>query len=273
MDGAETRISGLASACPTWHIRRASMTGEIAVFRSGLCLFAAIFASGALAADATKPAFDVPLKVISQPLPANQLNPTTKPALTCSYYAHFMVKQVDLGDQGAGELSVLSGDSPACQRENQPNEVVIPPKQWSGYFRGVIGDNVFFVGSSTFAGGKTFAVFSPDGKKIFTDNANGFVSSVPGAGVALNYRRVFDARCSIVGSQSKACMKHIREATGLAKLPDCKALYLAKLKDLPFGIETETAVEYSARLLLDEGKSRIVPIAGDASTCHPVVTE
>jgi hypothetical protein len=249
------------------------------VFKFGVCVAVCSLAAAGLgyaaspAAPAVKSAFDVPVKVVSLPLPANRLNPTAKPAVTCSYYSHFMVKQVDLGDQGAAELSLqpIKAALPACERKNALNEIVIPPKEWAGYFKGVSGDDVYFVGSSTFAGGTLFAVFSPNGKKLFDDVANGFLPSPSGvADRPMRLRRIYNARCSVAGSEAEKCIAQIKQVTGLGAVPDCKAIYAAKKRMLAFGIEDPTAVEYEAELSVVDGKSRFTPAADSAAICRPV---
>src|SRR3982751_2398383 len=102
-------------------------------------LIAAILLGTALVspANAAKPsasAFDKPVEVKSVIVPAK--GETLKTTVTCNYYAHFMVKQVDEGEVGSAQLSIIPGDAktkPACQRANVATEKVVDIKEWSGY--------------------------------------------------------------------------------------------------------------------------------------------
>src|SRR5690242_8062262 len=66
--------------------------------------------------------FDKPSNLVRLPLPADPDNPQAKPELSCAYYPRFMVKEVDLGEKGAEQLSIfpVAADqpAPACRREN-----------------------------------------------------------------------------------------------------------------------------------------------------------
>src|SRR5262245_23238345 len=111
---------------------------------AGLCV-AGLLAPAAWAAKPADSAFDPPLKTQKLTLPANEVG--YKPKLTCRYYARFMVKEVDEGEVGAAQLSIVpiaAASKPACQRKNVAGEKVVNPKDWSGYFKGVKGDYVFF---------------------------------------------------------------------------------------------------------------------------------
>ena len=120
--------------------------------------------------------FDAPTKSVRLPLPSDPANPQAKAQLSCFYYPHFMVKQVDLGELGAQQLSMVaiaSGQKrPGCKRENSPDEKVISSDDWSGYFWGVKGGYVFFSAEDGWNSGMGFAVFTAaETKKIFEDVA------------------------------------------------------------------------------------------------------
>jgi len=91
--------------------------------------------------------FDKPLLEKHAPLPRDPANPQFKPLLSCFYYPLFMVKQVDLGEEGAEQLSILyrekGREQPLCRRANAKDEMVINPNEWTGYFKGVRGKFVF----------------------------------------------------------------------------------------------------------------------------------
>lgn len=187
--------------------------------------------------------FDKPLQEKHVPLPKDPDNPQSRPMLSCFYYPHFMVKQVDLGEEGAEQLSILplsKGQAePSCRRANAKDEMVIDSRAWSGYFKGVMGNFVFFDADDGVNGGSGFAVFSgADGGKIFEDIAKSDLRSValvaPGpqrgpnsnspSAIQLRYRRVYQAPCSLRAAEQN-CWASIRQLTGLtdASPPHCAA--------------------------------------------------
>jgi hypothetical protein len=99
--------------------------------------------------------------------------------VSCFYYRDFLVKEIDLGEVGAAQLSVLpydaKGPRPKCHRANAANERVVSAKDWAGYFRSVQGRLVLFDAEDGWeAGSLGFAAFSADtGRKIFDDAAVG----------------------------------------------------------------------------------------------------
>ena len=121
--------------------------------------------------------FDKPAKVTKVPLAADPQNPQSKPMLSCFYFANFAVKQIDRGEVGAEQLSVvpLGGAEPyQCREANIAGEKVVDVKEWSGYFKGVKGNYVFFDADDGLNGGLGFAVFdASDGKKLFEDTTKG----------------------------------------------------------------------------------------------------
>jgi hypothetical protein len=240
------------------------------------------------AADGTQ-LFDPPLHEQHVPLPPDSLNPQAKPSLSCFYYPHLMVKQVDLGEKGAEQLSMLFvGDGkepPACRRENARDEHVITG--WGGYFRGVRAGYVFFDGDDDWNGGTPFAVFSPDGEKLFNDAATKLhsvkamrqpppLSQRPWYEnpLVLHYRRVYLAPCSM-RADTQGCWDQIRQATGLPQVaPDCSAAYAAQEKGVSAAALTDvranpSVIEYEVEATLDEhGVIRVVPVS-PALACYP----
>jgi hypothetical protein len=197
--------------------------------------------------------FDKPLLEKHIPLPDNPDSSGSKPLLSCFYYSNVMVKQIDLGNLGAEQLSILprAKDSaePRCVRANAKGEIVIDPNTWSGYFEGVKGNFVFFVAEDGFFGGLPFGVFSAsDGRKIFEDSAKAdirairFLSIEPlndpqdetDSALKLRYRRVYAAQCSLRADE-KSCWGQIKQITGLTEIapPDCAPAYEAEKKRLP----------------------------------------
>lgn len=193
----------------------------------------ALILLGIARAHAAESVFDPPLDTKTQVFP--EVNDTPKTTLTCRYYAHFMVKQVDDGDVGAAQLSIVpvaGAAQPPCQRDNQPAEKVVKADDWTGYFKGVKGGFVFFDAEDGSNGGLGFAVFTPDAGKLFEDSAQGDLESVTltGGKLTIRYTRSFAGECSEPQDGAK-CWDRIAAAAGVDKAakPDCAASY-AKLE-------------------------------------------
>ncbi|MGD0193041.1 MAG: hypothetical protein ABSD74_20075 [Rhizomicrobium sp.] len=238
------------------------------MLRLGLsvAMTALVFACGARAEpppDAPSSVFDKPLKITRIPLPRNPQNPEERTGVTCWYYGTFMVKQLELGYQGPSEIAILPGHAPVCQRRQlSANELVIHPNVWTGYFKGVAGNYVFFDGVDSFNGGRPFVILAPDAKRISDDVAVSFagVSVIPG-GLKMRYTRVYTSHCSIAGAHAHECWQMISKETGLTAHPDCKKAYVDPEKHSVFGIEDPSVLEYAADETLVNGKPAIVPVA------------
>ena len=197
--------------------------------------------------------FDKPLHETHTPLPPDPDNPQTKPMLSCFYYPDFMVKQVDLGEKGAEQLSILyrNKDSaePPCLRANAKDETVIGPKAWSGYFEGVKGRFVFFTDSDGFNSGLGFVVFdSVEVRMIFEDSVRfkNFIFTFKvieemsdskndsDSIIKLRYQKVYDTQCSL-RLDEKSCWNRTKQITGLTEIapPNCTAAYEAEKKRFP----------------------------------------
>jgi hypothetical protein len=242
--------------------------------------------------------FDPPLKTQKLVLPANEVG--AKPKLTCSIYAHFMVKQVDEGEVGATQLSIVPlapGAKPVCQRKNVAGEKVVDPKDWSGYVKGVKGDYVFFDADDGVNGGLGFAIVAAaTGKKLFEDSAVGKLKSVTLTGNALTvrYARSYSGDCS-VPHDGAGCWTKIATATSqtAAKQPDCAAGYLKAKNEMAKGRceadrkpgpacmaaalkeldrqkwdEAPTVIVYDAETSLTPSGATTRPL-GAPSACHP----
>jgi len=207
-----------------------------------LSLAALVATDAAAAASAAKPApaalFDKPDKILHQLLGPGSAK-TPKLGTSCFYFSHFMVKQVDTGEEGADQLSVLP-IAPAkplpCQRKNLPGELVIPADQWSGYYKGVKGNFVLFDAPDGSNGGVGFAVFAAGtGKKLFEDSAVGDLQQLTlnGGTLKLRYTRAFSGSCS-VPIDGAGCWSVIAQAAGLPrdKAPDCVAAYKQGMAEL-----------------------------------------
>lgn len=145
--------------------------------------------------------------------------------VSCDDYDGFRIKQVDLGEKGAEELSMLTfnprSPPPPCRRADAPGERGVT--DWFGYFKGVKGRYAFFDGDDGWeAGSVGFAVFSVDtGKKLFDDAAVGSLHFSP---TGLSFRRAFRAKCSVLADAK--CWKQTAAALGLTgAIPDCATAY------------------------------------------------
>jgi len=232
------------------------------------------------AALASRALFDKPLKVTRLALPRDPQNPRAKTQLSCFYFPHFMVKQIDLGEIGADQLSIIplpnEHDKIACRRSNSANEKVVASDEWSGYFEGVKGDYVFFNAEDGWNGGLGFAVFwAADGKKIFDDVAKNFraIELAP-SGITMRYERVFAASCSLRADET-GCWRQIRHDTGLsdASPPNCIAAYDRERKRTPaFAqqvITDPTVIDYEVVVAIAANTKTRTPVTGKATACKP----
>lgn len=193
------------------------------------------------------PPFDKPARQTQVPLPANPDVPGAKPMLTCWYYPHFMVKQVDRGEKGAEQLvlATIATDrsAPPCREKTARNEFTI--QDWSGYFWGVKGNYIFFQADDGVDGGTGFAVFNASsGRKLYTGSvsdeqfrtlrlltltsAHGTdsrISPLPDP-LLMRYRSNYRAPCSL-RSDLSACWSLVRQTLGLTQAtpPDCNKAY------------------------------------------------
>jgi hypothetical protein len=188
----------------------------------GRCLVA--HAAGALTAGLASVAlagpalFDKPTQVARVPLSHDPQNPQAKARVSCFYYPRFMVKEIDLGEQGAEQLSIVplsATTKPGCRRENAADETVIAAGDWTGYFKGVKGDFVFCDADDGRNDGVGFAIFAAGGKKLFDDIAKSLhaIDVIP-AGIAVRYIRVLGASCSL--RADAGCWQQIKRDNGLA---------------------------------------------------------
>jgi hypothetical protein len=238
--------------------------------------------------------FDRPLHETHTPLPRDPYNPGLKPMLSCFYYPNFMVKQVDLGEKGAEQISVLpywlkDNKEPPCLRTNATDEMLIDPRAWSGYFEGVKGDFVFLVSADGSDGGPSFAVFNAvDAWKIFVDAEKVFKNSTEFTSLMvlnhpkndnesvleLHYRRVYRAPCSLRADE-KNCWSLIRQITGLTEVspPNCATAYEAEEKKSPGDAKSlrtdPSVITYEVEVVLDSSNViRVTPVS-KAMECYP----
>jgi hypothetical protein len=206
-----------------------------------LRLLYSLVACASLAYTAHAASFDAPTFKKTVDLGPSRSSPGTRAKVTCYFFPHFLVKEVDMGEKGAQRLAVVAGKSKdhTCSRLRDPGERVINPDEWSGYFKGVKGDLVFFDADDGVNGGLGFAVYdSKTMKKIFDDVALGELkfSDAGGDHTTLAYTRVVDGGC-IVPNEQNACWDKIKTKLGLesASAPDCKAGYENSAQQLAKG--------------------------------------
>lgn len=239
------------------------------------CIAAMLFPTAVAAEEVSL--FDKPVQEKHIPLQPDPINPQAKPKLSCFIYPGFMVKQIDRGEKGAEQLSILplgSQSAPDCQEAGVPGEKAVERKDWAGYFKGVKGGHVFFDADDGVNGGLGFAVFSgSSGAKLLEDSTTELhtVTATPG-GLTLRYTRVFSAECSLV-AQGAECWAHVKKATGLAApQPDCAASY-AKAQAF-YNTPAEqmasdpSVIEYEAESTIGDGAAKVVPVEGKV-TCRP----
>jgi len=156
--------------------------------------------------------------------------------ISCFYFDQFMVKEIDLGEKGADQLSIIpfSKDSgkPPCQKDPAKNEIVIPgqgPGSWSGYFKGVKSQFVFFDADDGSDGALGFSVFDGrNAKKLFEDAAVGdlVLTNLNGSSTTVRYERAYRGSCSIPKEGQSCWAKihaeiHVQPSTP----PDCATGY------------------------------------------------
>lgn len=208
------------------------------LFRSLVLVLVGIAPASVLAQDR----FDLPVKkVVVNFGPSEGYTPAQKMrnTLTCFYYRNLLVKQYDENEKGAESLSFVRFGpvQPECAKTPHPAEKVLHYEEWSGYFKGVKGDLVFFNAADGFNGGLPFAVYdSRTGKKIFEDSAyeNRVRKSVPSAfnqmrvratadgQILLTYLRVLGTECDIPNKAAE-CWPSLVQKLGLksAAVPEC----------------------------------------------------
>jgi hypothetical protein len=225
-----------------WHpafqkLFRNSGSENIVPLRFLFCVLA--FSSLAVASS-----FDKPLATKTVDLGPSKSNPPGTPnpvhdVVRCFYFPTFMVKEVDLKEKGAERLAVIPAGKvpPPCTRTHGQTEKVV--KDWSGYFKGVKGDLVFFDADDGWNGGMGFVVYDAKTvKRVFEDVAQGDLQfSASGTPkITLKYMRVVDAECDVTKEQA-TCWLRVQKRFGLEALaaPDCNTGYEKSAQELAKG--------------------------------------
>lgn len=160
--------------------------------------------------------------------------PDGRARLTCDYYPSFMVKELDLGEEGASWIAIVparAGHLPICTRSHGSAEKIIPGHDWCGYFQGAKQNFVFLSACNAYNGGMDFAVYDVrTGTRIFEDTAVDSVSEgprfmrAPDGGLTLLYSRIAVFACTLPREQA-TCWSQIEGKLGLknAAVPECIA--------------------------------------------------
>jgi hypothetical protein len=239
--------------------------------------------------------FDKPLHETHTTLPPDPDNPYfNKPLLSCFYYPNFMVKQLDFGEKGAEQLSILpywikDHAEPPCLRANAKDEMVIDRSICDCYFEGAKDDFVFLTAADGFDGGSVFVVInSVDASRIFVDAAKltkdsseftsfavlNYPKNDRDSALELHYRRVYRAPCSLHADE-KNCWGLIRNITGLTESspPNCATAYEAEEKKSPADAKSlmtdPSVITYEVEIVLNSGNViRVTPVS-KAMECYP----
>jgi hypothetical protein len=211
---------------------------EVAV---ALRLLAGILVWTSVALTAQTASFDKPLFKKTVDLGASKNTPGARAKVTCYFFPSFMVKEVDMAEKGAFRLAIVPGKikDHTCSRLRDEGEKEINSDEWTGYFKGVKGDLVFFDADDGVNGGMGFAVFSAkSAKKIFDDVAFGPVelSAAADKTITLTYTRLAEGEC-VIPKDLAACWGKIKQKLSLdsASLPDCKAGYEKSAQEMAKG--------------------------------------
>jgi hypothetical protein len=229
---------------------------------------AAAQAGGEPVAESGSASYDTPLahRVVDM---GRVPESSTRGRLTCDYFPSFLVKELDLGGEGAEWVAMVpagSGKPPACARKPDAAEKRIRRRDWCGYFAGVKSHYVFLNACAFHNAGLDFAVYDArSGARVFEDTA---MASQAGDmefrqtgkdGLALSYARVALFDCTLPVDQGP-CWSRIERGTGLANtaIPVCTP-YEKQM--------TGTVVSYPVEVELGE-RPRVRAVAGNVR-CWP----
>src|SRR5260370_24590020 len=114
--------------------------------------------------------FDQPLSKKVVDLGRSESSPGRRAKVTCYFFPHFMVKEVDMGEKGAERLAIvpIAGylSLGKCTKSQDPGEKVVKPDDWGGYFKRLKDNFVCFDADDGMNSGMPFAVFdAATGKK------------------------------------------------------------------------------------------------------------
>jgi hypothetical protein len=175
--------------------------------------------------------FDKPLATKTVDLGPSKYSSERRAHVKCYYFPGFMVKEVDEGEKGAARLAIVPTTPvvPKCSQAKYKSEMVVNADEWSGYFKGVKHNFVFFDGDDGWNGGMGFAVYDArTGKKLFSDSAVGPLQfpDRPDNAFIIKYERLVQAEC-VIQNELSECWQQIKKDLALenAHAPDCRAGY------------------------------------------------
>jgi len=177
--------------------------------------------------------FDEPLSQIVVDLGQSPYHSQGDPehsTLRCMYYPAFVVKELDMKEQGDEWTAIAPSkpeNKPPCVQQHGKGEFEIKDTDghnWSGYFSGVKGNLIFLDGDDGYNEGIPFGVFDAlTGKKMFEDSSEylhgeGLHITNKDSLLMIRYRRVDAAECSIPQKKGE-CWEQIRKKAGLVSQP------------------------------------------------------
>jgi hypothetical protein len=199
--------------------------------------------------------------------------------LRCHYFQSFIVKELDLGQEGDEWISITPTEArrlTPCSQQHAEGEEVIHGEDWvAGYFVGVKTNFVFLEAPDCSNRGCPFGVFdAPTGKKLFEDqrrlSPKGRFAEIRfariGGNLVMRYPRVVTAECSLPQKKSE-CWKEILHTTALTQqpMPECIG-YSGFNQREGYGTDDESdpsVVSFPVEVTIPAFKSRILagPVA------------
>jgi hypothetical protein len=203
------------------------------------------------------PAFDTPLRERILDLGPSPYGGHVK--LTCEYFPSFLVKQLDVGAEGAAWFGIVpsrAGHPALCTKTHPPTEKTISGKEWCGYVQGVKQHYVFLNACNAYNGAQDFAVYDAEtGKKVFQDSAVDSVNlaNATDGGLLLRYARVVVFDCTLPAEQA-ACWNKIETKLGLenASTPACTAYEKQKGSVIAYPVEVALTASPAVRAMPGE---------------------
>lgn len=205
------------------------------------------------------PVFDTPLR-------ESVLNLGPSPygghiRLTCEYFPTFLVKQMDVGSEGAvwfGIVPERAGHPALCSKTHPPTEKTISGKEWCGYLQGVKQHYLFLSACNSYNGAQDFAVYdATTGQRVFQDSAVDFgnlaLARATDGGLLLRYARVVLFDCTLPAEQA-ACWSKIESKLGLenAATPACTTYEKQKGSVIAYPVEVALTASPTVRAVPGE---------------------
>ena len=238
------------------------------------CLLLLVSASSQQAADSYG-TFDHPIdkKIVdfgpSPYYPPDRANEVRK-RLTCFVFSDFIIKEYDEGQKGAEWHAIVpvKQGKVTCSLSRSTDELRIPGKTWSGYFKGAKGQYVFFDADDGFNGGLSFVVYdSRTQRKVFQDSASlqesdQFSATSQQGTVTLSYRRVVVTHCDL-RTEAGNCWQKLQKKFGIQEHAPPVCSGYEEIKE-----RYESAIAYPVKVVLKPGT---VPIPANGKlSCWPV---